>query len=152
MSNVSKYLTLKEATRTEVRNVDNTPNEDQLSAMKYVALRVFDPVREFVGGPLFASSFFRNPVVNKAVGGSPTSQHVKGEAIDIDCDVFGNGTNAKVFEHIKNNLPFDQLIWEFGTAENPNWVHVSLRRDNKNRKQVLRAVKKGGKTVYEPFN
>jgi zinc D-Ala-D-Ala carboxypeptidase len=105
-----------------------------------------------VGAPIYVSSFFRSAQVNKAVGGSMTSQHCKGEAIDIDCDVYGNGTNKEVFEYIKNHLPFDQLIWEFGTDENPAWVHVSLRRDNKNRKQVLKAVTQNGRTVYKPFD
>ena len=148
MDNISKYIGYKEATRTDVRNVKNVPNADQLSAMRYVASRVFDPVREYVGGALFVSSFFRSQIVNKAIGGSLSSQHCKGEAIDIDCDVYGNGTNKEVFEYIKENLPFDQLIWEFGDNDNPDWVHVSLRRDNKNRKQILRAIKNGGKTSY----
>ena len=149
--NISKYISYKEAIRTDVIGVDNTPTPDQLSAMKYVAQRVFDPVREKVGGALFVSSFFRNPRVNKAVGGSRTSQHMKGEAIDIDCDIFGHGTNKDVFEYIRKNLPFDQLLWEYGTDDNPSWVHVSLRRDSNNRKQVSRVKKVDGKVVYEPM-
>ncbi len=150
--NISKYVTYKEATRTDVRHIANTPNQDQLSAMKYVAQLVFDKVREVVGAPVYVSSFFRSPQVNKAIGGSDTSQHCKGEAIDIDCDVYGNGTNKQVFYYIKDHLIFDQLIWEFGNDENPAWVHVSLRRDNKNRKQVLKAVTQNGRTVYKPFD
>jgi zinc D-Ala-D-Ala carboxypeptidase len=149
--NISKYISYKEAIRTDVRGVENTPTPDQLSAMKYVAQRVFDPVRKKVGGALFVSSFFRNAEVNKAVKGSKTSQHMKGEAIDIDCDIFGHGTNKEVFDYIRKNLPFDQLLWEYGTDDNPSWVHVSLRRDNNNRKQVLRVKKVGGKVVYEPM-
>jgi zinc D-Ala-D-Ala carboxypeptidase len=148
---ISKYLTYKEAVRTDVRNVANIPTADQLSAMRYVARRIFDPVREHVGSPLFASSFFRSGAVNRAIGGSSSSQHCKGEAIDIDCDMYGKGTNKQVFEYIRDNLVWDQMIWEFGTEENPSWVHVSLRRDNHNRKQILRAVKRNGKTVYENY-
>ena len=151
MDNISKYISYKEAVKTNVRHAKNIPNADQLSAMRYVATRVFDPVREFVGGALYVSSFFRSAMVNKAIGGSTTSQHCKGEAIDIDCDVFGNGTNKEVFEYIKENLPFDQLIWEFGDSNNPAWVHVSLRRDNRNRGQVLKAISKGGGTAYVPY-
>jgi hypothetical protein len=150
--NISKYISYKEATRTQVRHVANTPTPDQVSAMKYVAQVVFDKVREVVGAPVYVSSFFRSQQVNKAIGGSETSQHCKGEAIDIDCDVYGNGTNKQVFDYIKDHLPFDQLIWEFGNDENPAWVHVSLRRDNKNRKQVLKAVTQNGRTVYKPFD
>lgn len=151
MDNISKYISYKEAVKTNVRHAKNIPNADQLSAMRYVATRVFDPVREFVGGALYVSSFFRSAMVNKAIGGSTTSQHCKGEAIDIDCDVFGNGTNKEVFEYIKENLPFDQLIWEFGDSNNPAWVHVSLRRDNRNRGQVLKAISKGGGMAYVPY-
>ena len=150
---ISKYISYKEATRSDTAirlNLPNTPTPDQLSAMKYVASRVFDPVREKFG-VMYVSSFFRSPKVNTSIGGSLSSQHCKGEAIDIDCDMFGNGTNKDVFEYIKDNLPFDQLIWEFGDDTNPAWVHVSLKRDNSNRKQVLKAVRKGGKTVYEKF-
>ena len=151
MDNISKYISYKEAVKTNVRHAKNIPNADQLSAMRYIATRVFGPVREFVGGALYVSSFFRSAMVNKAIGGSTTSQHCKGEAIDIDCDVFGNGTNKEVFEYIKENLPFDQLIWEFGDSNNPAWVHVSLRRDNRNRGQVLKAISKGGGTAYVPY-
>lgn len=148
---ISKYVSYKEAIRSEAairHGVSNIPLPDHLSAMKYVATRVFDPVR-IKFGKMYVSSFYRNGKVNQIIGGSSSSQHCKGEAIDIDCDIFGNGTNEEVFNFIKSNLPFDQLIWEFGDDANPAWVHVSLKRDNSNRKQVLRAKRIGGKTVYE---
>jgi len=148
---ISKYISYKEAVRTDVRHLPNLPNRDQIDAMKYVAQVVFDKVREVVGKPIYVSSFFRSVAVNKAIGGSETSQHCRGEAIDIDCDVYGNGTNKQVFEYIRDHLPFDQLIWEFGTTENPAWVHVSLRRDGKNRKQILRATSINGRTTYVPI-
>jgi zinc D-Ala-D-Ala carboxypeptidase len=76
---------------------------------------------------------------------------MKGEAMDLDADVFGKVTNAQIFHYIKDNLEFDQLIWEFGTDDNPAWVHVSLSKNN-NRNQILVAKKVEGKTVYEFYN
>lgn len=140
---ISKYLTLKEATYSQTaiaKKIDNRPNEDQLEAMRFVATKIFDPVREFVGAPLYASSFFRSAALNKLIGGSSkTSQHMKGEAIDIDCDMFGNSTNLEVFEFIRKNLSFDQLILEYPDAiGKPSWIHVSLCRDSsKNRQEIL---------------
>lgn len=143
---ISKYLTYNEATKsaTALRlGITNEPNEEQLENMRYVATEIFDPVREFVGGPLLASSFFRSKALNDALSGSSkTSQHMTGEAIDIDCDGYQYGTNLAVFEFIKNNLEFDQLIMEypdqFGT---PAWVHVSKKRNGRNRRQVLVKLK-----------
>lgn len=152
MSNISKYLTLAEATKSNTARdlgIDNTPNELELKAMKNVATKVFDVVREFVGGPLYASSFFRSVKLNANINGaSKTSQHCKGEAIDIKCQKYGFGTNAEVFHFIKDNLEFDQLIWEYGTDTEPQWVHVSLKLSGTNRKQVLR--KKAGEK-YKPW-
>lgn len=155
---ISKYLTYREATKSqnaERKGIQNIPNEVQIEAMKYVAVNVFDHVREFVGGPLHASSFFRSPDLNLAIGGSKTSQHMKGEAIDIDCDTFGHGTNLKVFNFIREHLPFDQLIAEYPDKEgNPSWVHVSLVKDpKKNRRQVLVCYNNDqGKQTFEDYN
>jgi len=100
------------------RGIDNTPNPSQVENM------IFEPLRKFVGGPIKVNSFFRSAELNKAIGGSKTSQHCKGQAIDID-DVFGYKTNAEMYNWVKENLDFDQMIWEFGTDMNPNWVHIS---------------------------
>jgi hypothetical protein len=141
---LSKYITLSEATKSTTAlkfGLSNQPNAEQIEAMKYVALNVFDPCREFVKGALHASSFFRSPEVNTRIGGSATSQHCKGEAIDMDCDTFGNGTNKELFHYIKDNLIFDQEILEYPDAKgNPAWVHVSLKKSG-NRKQVLVKLK-----------
>jgi hypothetical protein len=150
---VSKNISYKEATHSTTAKrlgIDNTPNAEQFSNMVYVAENVFQPVREHFGVPIYVSSFFRSEALNKAVRGSSSSTHIKGEAMDLDADVFEGVTNAQIFEYIKNNLEFDQLIWEFGTDENPAWVHVSLSKRN-NRKQVLKAVRVDGKTHYEIY-
>ena len=148
--NISEHITLKEATKSELairRNLQNTPNEQQLENMRIVANEVFEPLRKFFNVPIGISSFFRSVEVNKAIGGSSTSQHCTGEAIDIDADIYGNLKNIDIFMFIKNNLEFDQLIWEFGNDFEPDWVHVSFSA-KKNRKQILRASKFNGKTVY----
>jgi hypothetical protein len=142
MDNISTHITYLEATRTST-GLPNDPNAEQIESMVLAANRVFEPVRRFINAPIIVSSFFRSLKVNVAVGGSATSQHVKGEAIDMK----RTGQNSKIFEYIKNKLTFDQLIWEFGTDTEPAWVHVSYKR-NGNRMQVLKAVKVNGKTKY----
>jgi len=103
--------------------------------MQLVATEVFDIVREHFNKPLIVSSFYRSLGLNKAVGGAKASQHMKGQAIDIQ----GTGfvTNKMIFDYIKDELNFDQLIWEFGDDKNPAWVHVSYNSKNNNRKQVV---------------
>jgi hypothetical protein len=102
--------------------------------------------------PIHISSGYRSKALNTAIGGSLTSQHCSGEAIDIDMDGSANKvTNKMVFDFIKSHLNFDQLIWEFGTKDAPDWVHVSFESNGKQRKQVLRAVRQGGKPTYAPY-
>jgi hypothetical protein len=148
---ISKYVSLKEATKSDYairKQINNIPDDGQLVAMKNVATNVFDKVREHFGKPIGISSFFRSKEINKAIGGSINSDHCNGCAIDIDADIFGGVTNKQIFEFIKSDLEFDQLLWEFGDSNEPAWVHVSLRSNGVNRKQVLEAVKIGGKTHY----
>lgn len=145
MERLSKYLTYAEGVKspTAIRlGIDNSPNEEQLNNMKYVATEIFDPVREFVGGPLHASSFFRSKALNAAIGGSSTtSQHMKGQAIDIDADTFGHGSNKEIFKFIKNSLIYDQLIGEYPNIDGDfAWVHVSKVANN-NRMEVLIKLK-----------
>ena len=150
MGRISKHISYKEATRsiTALRlGIDNTPFEYELGNMKAVAENIFEPLRKWVGGAIKVTSFFRSEKLNKAIGGSATSQHCQGRAIDID-DVYGYKTNAEMFNYIKDNLDFDTIIWEFGTDDNPAWIHVSYVSNERNRGRVLKAIKENGKTKY----
>jgi|ADurb_Cas_02_Slu_FD_contig_31_3790075_length_817_multi_2_in_0_out_0_2 hypothetical protein len=148
---ISDHITYAEAVKSQeaVRlRIRNVPNQKQLAAMRLVAEKCFEPVRNHFKVPIGISSFFRSEALNELIGGSKTSQHCKGEAIDIDADIFGKISNSEIFHFIYNNLEFDQLIWEYGDDENPAWVHVSYA-EGKNRKQVLKITKKGT-TVFKP--
>jgi hypothetical protein len=151
---LSNYLSLAEVTRSDTakrKGISNEPTAEHLENLKTIAVDVFDKVREYFGVPIFVSSGYRSAALNKAIGGSSTSDHNLGRALDLDQDGHGNGvTNADVFKFIKDNLEFDQLIWEFGTDKNPDWVHVGYRK-GANRKQILKAVREGGKTKYVPY-
>jgi hypothetical protein len=152
---LSKHLSLAEVTRSESakRNgISNIPTAQHLENFKKLAENIFEPIREHFGVPIHISSGYRSKELNTAIGGSLTSQHCQGEAIDIDMDgADADVSNADVFNYIKDELNFDQLIWEFGTDKNPDWVHVSYESTGKQRKQVLKAVKVGGKTLYKPY-
>lgn len=141
---LSKNLTLAEVTRSETakrRKIDNTPTEEHIENLKILANNVFQPLRDYFGVPIYISSGYRSELLNKAIKGSKTSQHCKGEAIDIDNDNANNGvTNRHIFEYIRDNLKFDQLINEFPIKGNPSWVHVSFSKDQQ-RNQVLKAYK-----------
>lgn len=133
MENISKHITFTEATHspTAVKlGINNNPNETQLEAMKLVAEKCFEPLRIWYNKPIKINSFFRSDLLNRAVKGSLTSQHKKGEAIDLDAG--SKEENKKLFEYIKNHLEFDQVINEY----NYSWVHVSYSK-TKNRKQIL---------------
>lgn len=146
---ISKYCTYGEATHSQAAvrlGLDNTPTEEQIEKMKYVATEIFDKVREHLNSPLTASSFFRSQKVNDAISGhSTTSQHMKGEAIDM----FKPGRHKEIFDFIWHNLEFDQLIWEYGDTNEPAWVHVSKVSYRPNRKMVLRCF---GKAQYVKFD
>ena len=148
---LSENLELAEVLRSESakRNgIANIPTKEHIENLKALAVNIFQPIRDHFKVPIRISSGYRSKELNKRIGGSQTSQHSKGQAIDIDQD--GTSiTNKQVFDFILENLDFDQLIWEFGTNNNPDWVHVSC--SDKNRKQVLRAYKLHNKTVYVPY-
>lgn len=152
---ISEHLDLSELIRSESakrRGIANMPTEAHIANLKLLAEKVFEPIRNNFRCPIHISSGYRSAELNKAVGGATTSQHSSGEAIDIDMDGSPNSvTNKMVFDYIKKYLEFDQLIWEFGSAENPDWVHVSYESTGKQRKQVLKAYKENGKTHYKPY-
>lgn len=135
---ISKHITIEEATFSQKaidHKISNVPNDAQLEAMQYVAENLFEKVREWYGKPIRINSFLRCAEVNKLVGGSATSQHCKGQAIDISAG--SKVENKKLFEYIKSSgLEFDQLIYEYGDSTGPQWVHISLKKTG-NRKQIL---------------
>ena len=147
--NLTKNFTLAEMTKSETAlryDIDNTPSEQEISSMKLLAEKVLQPVRDHFGKGVKVNSGFRHPDVNQKVGGSRNSDHTRGQAADIEIP---GVANAELAEWIKENLEYNQLILEFYTPGIPDsgWVHVSyIPEDNK--KQVLTATKKDGKTVY----
>jgi len=151
---ISKYLTLEEAIKSHTAlrlGIDNTPNEEEIERMKYAARNLFDPVREYMKGPLGCTSFVRCQALNDAVlGSSKTSQHRTGEATDMDADVYNVSTNVEIFYLIKEQLEFDQLIGEYPNKDGDfAWVHGSLvMPPKKNRKEVLVKLKE----KYIPFS
>ena len=152
---LSEHLDLSEVVRSESakrKGISNMPTAEHIANFKLLAEKIFEPVRTHFRCPIIISSGYRSKELNAAIGGSLTSQHCSGEAIDIDMDGTPNGiTNRMVFDYIKDNLSFDQLIYEFGDINNPDWVHVSYESTGTQRKQVLRASRSGGKTVYSKY-
>ena len=155
MSKISEHLELAEVIRSEQAKrmgVSNMPTAEHIENFKKLAENVFEKIRNNFRVPIHISSGYRSVELNKAIKGSSSSQHCKGEAIDIDMDGTANGvTNRMVFDYIKDNLNFDQLIYEYGTDANPDWVHVSWESTGKQRKQVLRCTRVNGKPVYTPY-
>ncbi len=151
MIDISQHITMSEATRSKeatAHGLRNIPGSKEIQAMQYVAQSVFEPLRAYFGQPIRINSFYRSTAVNSKIkGSSPTSKHIIGEAMDLDAT--GGVTNKQLFDHIRKNLPFDQLIWEFGDSLSPDWVHISLSR-GKNRGQILRSKRNSlGKSMYE---
>ena len=150
---LSKNLKLDEVVKSTTAKrlgINNEPDEWVTENLRQVAINIFQPLREAFGCPIYVSSGYRSAELNTAIGGSARSQHVEGRALDLDADVYGGCTNSQVFNWIKDNLEFDQLIWEFGDQDNPDWVHVSYVYDGINRKRCLKACRDdNGKTYYE---
>ncbi len=150
---LSRNLSLAEATKSITAKrlgIDNTPDEWVTENLKQIAVNVFQPIRDAFGCPIHVSSGYRSADLNTAIGGSRRSQHVEGRALDLDADVFRGCTNSEIFNYVRENLEFDQLIWEFGDEDNPDWVHVSFVYDGINRKRCLKACRDDeGKVYYE---
>ena len=150
MERISEHVSYKEGVRSNTAtrlDIDNTPDGYAEANMAAIAYSIFEPLRKWVGGPIKINSFFRSKKLNQAIGGSSRSQHCQGRAMDLD-DTFGHKTNAEMFNYIAENLNYDQIIWEFGDDENPDWVHVSYVSEDENRGRALRAYKEKGKTKY----
>lgn len=150
MEKISKHISYKEGIKSNTAmrlNIDNSPGEYHLGNMNAIALNIFEPLREWVGGPIKINSFYRSVALNKAIGGSSRSQHCEGRAMDVD-DTFRYKTNAEMYKYIKENLSFDQMIWEFGTDKNPDWVHISYVSEEQNRNRCLKATRVNGKAMY----
>jgi hypothetical protein len=148
---ISDHITYAEAIHSNTakrKGIDNTPSEVQVLSMKLLAEKIFEPLRKWVGGPIKVNSFFRSVTLNEAIGGVASSQHCKGQAIDID-DVYSYKTNAEMYKWIQENLDYDQMIWEFGTDTQPNWVHISYVSKEENRNKCLKAYKENRKTKYK---
>jgi hypothetical protein len=167
MTNISKYVSLNEVTHSNTaksRGLDNTPSEAQLELIKMAAEQIFDKLREASGGPIKINSVFRGAELNRAIGGSKTSQHCVnldpsqrsyGAAFDIDDYYWTRDlnpmNNTEMGDWIRENCDFDQLIYEFPVNGYPKWIHFSYRPDGGNRKQILIATKRNGKTTYLPY-
>lgn len=153
---LSQNLSLNEVTKSNTamrRGIDNTPSEEHLENLKYVAEKVFQPIREYFGVPIYISSGYRSQALNEAIGGSPRSFHSHGMALDLDQDGRNRGvSNSDVFYFIKDNLQFTELIWEFGDETNPNWVHVAIAPGREDEKKIKIAEKVNNKTTYSTWN
>lgn len=157
---ISQHLSYREVVRSQTatrHGINNHPTEEHLVNIKLIAERIFEPLRAIASEergkstPLYISSFYRCPDLNKAIGGSSTSQHCQGRAIDLDIDGwYDDLENVDLFYIIEEELEFDQLIWEFGDDYNPSWVHVSYSSEI-NRGIVLRAQRVNNKIQYTKY-
>ena len=149
---LSNNLSVKEVTKSNTARrfgIDNRPTIEHLQNLKAIALNIFQPARNHFKKPIFVSSGYRSEDLNEKIGGSKTSQHSKGQALDLDAHTFGGLTNKELFDFISEHLEFDQIIWEFGTDEEPDWVHVSYVSSGINRGESLKAYKANGITRYK---
>jgi hypothetical protein len=150
---ISEHLYLAEVIRSESAKrygISNMPIEEHIANFKLLAENIFEPIRSHFRCPILISSGYRSKELNNKIGGSKTSQHCLGQAVDIDMDGTDYGaTNSDIFKYIKSDLPFDQLIWEFGNDNNPDWVHVSY--SDRHRKEILKAIRVNGKVKYALF-
>jgi hypothetical protein len=152
---LSEHLSVAEYIKSDTakrKGISNSMTAAHTENAKVLAAKVFEPIRLHFGKAIFVSSGYRSEALNSAIGGSSSSQHCSAEAIDLDQDDRGTGvTNRMVFDFIKDNLDFDQLIFELGDEQNPDWVHVSYKVSGTQRKQILRAYREGGATKYKPY-
>jgi sugar/nucleoside kinase (ribokinase family) len=153
---VTPHVSYKEVVRSDTakrKGIKNIPDKKQLASIRILCRKVFEPVREHFGVPIFISSCFRSPKLNKAIGGAKNSQHLanNGAAMDLDADIFGKVTNTEIGDYIRENLDFDQLIYEDWQKDDYAWIHVSFNLA-KNRNQTLVMERKKGKVTYKPYS
>ena len=144
---IGKYLELADLTKSESAKrlgITNMPTQEHINNLIQLVENIYDPIRDHFKVNIHISSGYRSQALNSAIGGATSSQHSRGMAIDIDMDST-NIKNSLIFDYAKT-LPFDQLIWEFGNKENPDWVHISY--SPLHRKEILYAKKEYGKTIY----
>ena len=149
---LSNNLSVKEVTKSNTAKrcgISNEPTIEHLENLKAIALNIFQPARNYFKKPIFVSSGYRSEALNEKIGGSTKSQHSKGQALDLNAHIFGGLTNQQLFKFISDHTNFDQLIWEFGTDEEPDWVHVSYTSDRINRGEKLKAYKANNVTKYK---
>ena len=153
---LSKNLWLSEVVKSNTatrKGIDNSPTEEHINNLKYLAKKIFQPIREHFGCPIFVSSGYRSKALYEAIGGSQKSFHSWGMALDLDMDGKSqNVSNADIFNFIKNNLPYTELIWEFGTENKPDWVHVAIAKGREQEKNTKIAYRENGKTKYKKWN
>ena len=145
---LSKHVTIEEFERSETaikHGINNTMGLTEKDASKRLCENVFEPIRAHLGKPIRINSGFRSVRVNSRIGGAISSQHCKGEAMDLDLH------DRVLFEWIIDNINFDQLIFEAGTENSAGWFHISYKTPNRNRKQVLRMKKVNGKSIYTNY-
>lgn len=145
--NLSNTLTLEEAIFSETavrKGIDNSPTPEHLENLKYLGLSL-DKIKAAFPD-LKYNSIYRSKKLNTAIGGSLTSFHSKGGAGDLS-----SSDKAKLFYWIKENIPFTELIWEFGDNNQPAWVHFAIVKGRENEKEILRAKSVNKRTVYEKF-
>jgi zinc D-Ala-D-Ala carboxypeptidase len=148
---LTRNLSLAEVTKSGTAKrlgINNEPTPEHYKNLFVIAERVFQPIRDHFAKPLYVSSGYRSKALNEAIKGSSSSQHCKGEALDLDAQVYGGFTNKELFDYIRENLTFDQLIWEYGNDVEPDWVHVSYTHEGENRGEVLRVEKVDGLSQY----
>ena len=152
---LSKNLWLSEVTKSNTairRGIDNNPTKLHIANLTYLAEKVFQPIREHFGHPIFVSSGYRSKDLNEAIGGSQKSFHSHGMALDLDMDGKSTITNTDIFNFIKNNIDYTELIWEFGTEDKPDWVHVAIAKGREQEKKAKIAHREGGRTKYKKWN
>ena len=146
---LSKNFTLSEIVKSNTAKrlgIENAPNKEHLKNMQVLIRDLIQPIRDAIG-PIRISSGYRNPQLNRAIGGSAKSQHCKGEALDLQFWKDGKMCNKEIYDWvIKSNIEFDQMINEFDFS----WIHISLKNGEKNRRLILEAYKdKDGDTAYK---